>query len=162
MNLQAIKAGTRHSKTIFWPGTTAEVVLRVVSKQDSQEASFAAEARFAREKVKVEWHNLEIFQEERSIQILYRALREVDTNEPLASSVEVFKSLVSTEDISALAMVYADFEAECGGNLEGASEEEVALMITELKKKPEQVLGSVSSSVMLKRLLHTLVAQLPS
>jgi len=162
VNLQEIKAGTRNAKTIYWPGTTAEVVLRIVSKQESQEASFAADARFAREKLKVEWHNLEIFQEERSIQILYRALREVDTNAPLASSVEVFKSLVSTEDISALAMAYADFEAEVGGNLESATDAEVELMILELKKKPEQILGSVSSSATLKRLLRTLVAQLPS
>lgn len=162
MNLEAIKQGIRNTKVLVWPGTTAEVVMRILSKQEAQEAFFAAEQRFQREKLPVQWHNLEEFQEERSIQQLFRALRDVDGNTPLASSVEVFRALVTKDDIDCLAGAYSEFEAEVGGNLEMASDEEVDLLLSELKKKPEQVLGTVSNTGTLKRLLRSLVAQQPT
>lgn len=159
MNLEAIKQGIRNTKVLVWPGTTAEVVMRILSKQEAQEAFFAAEQRFQREKIPVQWHNLEEFQEERSIQQLFRALRDVDGNTPLASSVEVFRALVTKDDIDCLSGAYSEFEAEVGGNLEMATDEEIDLLLSELKKKPEQVLGTVSNTGTLKRLLRSLVAQ---
>lgn len=159
MNLEAIKRGIKNSKVLVWPGTTAEVVMRILSKQEAQEAFFAAEQRFQREKLPVQWHNMDAFQEECAIQQLFRALRDVDGNGPLATSIEVFRALVSNADVAKLFSIYSEFEAEVGGNLEMASDEEIDLLLSELKKKPEQVLGTVSNTGTLKRLLRSLVAQ---
>lgn len=159
MNLEAIKRGIKNSKLVVWPGTSVQVVMRILSKDEAQEAFFAAEQRFAREKITVQWHNLEEFQEERAIQQLFRALRDTDGEAPLATSAEMFRALVTTNDINSLAGAYSEFEAEVGGNLEMATDEEIDLLLSELKKKPEQVLGTVSNIGTLKRLLRSLVAQ---
>jgi hypothetical protein len=158
VNLEAIKRGISNSKVVLWPGSTVEVVIRILSKQEAQEAFFAAEQRFIREKVQVQLHNLEEFHEERAIQQLVRAVRDVDGGGTLATSVEVFRSLISRDDVDRLTEIYSAFEDEVGGNLESASEEEIDLLLSELKKKPEQVLGSVSNIGTLKRLLRSLVA----
>ncbi|HOX49887.1 MAG TPA: hypothetical protein PKY05_00255 [Fibrobacteria bacterium] len=146
MNLEAIKRGIKNSKVVLWPGSTVEVVVRILSKQEAQEAFFAAEQRFQREKVQVQLHNLEEFQEERAIQQLFRAVRDVDGGAPLATSVEVFRSLISRDDVDRLTEIYSAFEDEVGGNLESATEEEVEILLSELKKSQRQFLGAFQIS----------------
>jgi len=146
VNLEAIKRGIKNSKVVLWPGSTVEVVVRILSKQEAQEAFFAAEQRFQREKVQVQLHNLEEFQEERAIQQLFRAVRDVDGGAPLATSVEVFRSLISRDDVDRLTEIYSAFEDEVGGNLESATEEEVEILLSELKKSQRQFLGAFQIS----------------
>ncbi len=46
MNLDKIKSGVDNRREITWPGTENKVLLRILSRQQLQTATFDAERRF--------------------------------------------------------------------------------------------------------------------
>lgn len=159
--LDRIKAGTRHRTVVRWPGTDSEVTLRILSKDELHEATFCAHRRFLSEKVPVELHTIETFKDEETVQILFRALSGVgeEAAKPLAPGVDAFRASVTAEELSALAGLYEDFQREVSPCLDCISEEAFQTFLSELKKKPDAIISSVSDIAFAKRLLRSLVAQ---
>lgn len=134
--------------------------MRVATKEDLAEAGFAAEARFKRRDIAVMGHNHLDFTDEKNVQILYRVLS-VD-GKPVATSVDSFRALITQDELDALSEAYVVFEREHSPNFEHLTDSQVDALVAELKKKPEEIIGSVSSITTARRLLRTLAAQLPS
>jgi len=158
--IDRIKAGCRNNVVVRWPGTDSEITLRVLSKAELHEATFAAHHRFVYSKVSVEAHTIETFKDEETVQILYRALSGVgdETGKPLAASVDKFRANVSSEEISELAQRYEQLQDECSPSMEAMSDEQFDAFLNDLKKKPEPIISSVSSIDFARRLLRSLVA----
>lgn len=155
-----IKQGASNTTQVRWPGREELVTMRVASKQDLSDAHFAAEARFKSREVAVAGHNHLDFEDEKNLQVLYRVLS-VD-GKPVATSVDSFRALTTGDEIDALSDAYVVFEREHSPNFEHLTDSQVDALVAELKKKPEEIIGSVSSITTARRLLRTLAAQLPS
>lgn len=162
MNLEAIRAGIRNSTTIVWPGTESPIRLRVLSKASLQDSTFAARRWFEDSKIVVDLVTIEAFKDEETIQILYRSLSDSETSKPLSSSVDVFRSSVTTDELSELAKAYQAFEAEVSPNVDAMTDEEVEKFLRRLKKKPDETIDSVTSIAFARRLLRFSVSQPPS
>lgn len=162
MLLETIKAGIRNSTSIRFPGTDTVMRLRILSPDEKQNAQFATERRFIAEKCPAALHTLGAYEEEKSIQMLFMALSTADGKESVASSVNSFRALLTTDELDALIKMYEAFEQEINPGLDGASEEQIEALVRDVKKKPDEVLGSVSSIAVARRLLRTMVSQLPT
>lgn len=158
--LQKVKAGIKNSTQVRWPGTSELLTIRVASKEELSEAGFAAEARFKRHDVEVAGHNHPDYLDEKNVQILFMVLSVA--GKPVATSVDSFRALISQEELDELSKAYIEHERETSPNLDHLSEEKVGELLAELKKKPDEILGSVSSIGIARKLLRTMVAQLPS
>ena len=51
--LSRIKAGSDNVKLTEWPGKADKVLMRILSQQDHQDASFATERHFKSEKIEI-------------------------------------------------------------------------------------------------------------
>ena len=157
--LAKLKLGTDNNKLIDFPGTTTKVVLRILSQADLQSATFATERLFKQEKIDVnivtgnEWDN------EKATQILYMALRDPENmDEPIAKSISEFRRALSKETKDALIDEYLAFEKDCSPSPGNLSDEEFDRVVTEVKKKPEAILGKSFSTSMLKKLITFLAS----
>lgn len=161
--LDRIKAGARNTRTIKFPGTDQDVVIRVLSKAQIQEARFAADETFSKRGVEPGLMTADEYEEERTNQMLYLALRDpADPAAPIASSAAAFKALVTLDEMDALAAAYRAFEHECSPDPEQLTAAELEALIEDLKKTPEQTAGSVSSITIARQLLASLASRLES
>jgi hypothetical protein len=137
------------------------VTLRILSKGELQEATFAATRRFKAQDIEVAFYTVEAFKDEETMQILYRALSDSDGN-PVKSSVDQFRAAVFTDELTELAKAYQDFEAEVSPSLDQMNEADFDKFLADLKKKPDAMLGCVHSTAFAKRLVRSLVDQPPT
>lgn len=158
--LLRIKQGAANTVQVRWPGREELVTMRVASKQDLADAHFAAEARFKSRDVLVMGHNHLDFTDEKNVQTLYRVLS-VD-GKPVTTSVDSFRALITQDELDVLSDAYVEFERENSPNFDHLTDDQVADLMAELKKKPDEIIGSVSSIAIARRLLRTMAAQLPS
>ncbi len=159
--LEKIKAGKRHARVIKFPGSDEDVALQVLSNHDIQEAVFAAENLFKRAGMEITGSTMDAYEDERTTQILFRALRDpADPKKPFASNVDELRKGLTKAEKEVLVREYYDHERECSPDFAHIPDEEFEEIWAELKKNP-QTLSSVSSSTMLRGLL-TYLASLPS
>jgi len=158
---ERIQAGTNARAEIRWPGTDVPVWIRVLSKPEIQEATFAADKHFRAEGVPVEAHTIEAYKDEETIRILYRALSD-ESGKPITATLSSFKVLVTTDVQNKLAEDYRAHELEVSPNLEAMSDEDFVVFMEGLRKNAEATIGCVSSIATARRLLRSLVAQLQS
>jgi hypothetical protein len=159
--LQKLKAGTDNIKIIKWPGTSTDVALRILSQRDQQDALFATERLFKSEKIDVHMVTAEEYENEKTTQILFRALRDPQKiDDSIVANVTEFKTLLSREEKRVLIEEYLLFESECSPSPENLSADEFDKIFTALKKNAPETIGSITSSSTLKRLITTLVKQL--
>jgi len=151
--LAKLKGGTRNVKTVKFPGTDINVVLRILSNQEIQDAVFAAEKLFDLAKLEVKGSSLDAYEDERSTQILFRALRDPeDPTKSFSATVAELRNLVSRAEKDVLISLYGEFERECSPGFSGMSNEEFE-EIWEAVKKNAQILSSISDLSTLKGLL---------
>src|SRR5690606_35126651 len=136
-------------RTIKWPGTDVDVHLRILSTSDHQAAVLAAQARFKQLKADVDTSVIESFEDEKDLQLLYRALRD-DEDKPLHKNVELFRDATTRQEIQVLAAEYAEFEQETSPRFDTMDQASFDKLYDELKKKPEAI-GSVASISLLRR-----------
>jgi hypothetical protein len=157
--IEKLKAGTRNIKTLKFPGAEDDIVLKVLSNADIQEAVFAAERRFKDEEIIVSDSTRDAYGDERTTQILFRALRDPrDIKKPLFSSADELRKLLTKEEKEALACEYDAFQQECAPQLDKMTDKEFDELWEALKKNPETVSSFLSSGVQ-KRLLLYLAAR---
>ena len=160
--LDTIRAGIRNTTTLRWPGTENLVRVRILAKSEIQAATFAARRLFDDAKIAVDLSTVETFKDEETIQILFRALSDNETGKPLAANIDVFRSQITTDELSELVRLYQLFEQDVSPNMDHMSDEEFSSFLADLKKKPDETVGSISSTPFARRLLRSLVSQLPS
>lgn len=154
--LERIRAGVKNTTTVIFPGSDQEVTMRIASRDEIMEANFATEAIFARRKIGVQAHNLLSFEAESTLQVLFRVLTDSE-GKPLAPTVDRFRALVSDKDIDELANMYKAFESEVSPSVESMDTEQIKEFIADLKKKPEKMIGCVSSLPFARKLISSLV-----
>lgn len=158
--VERIRAAQRLTKTIRWPGTDEAVTLRVLGKDDQQAATFAADKRFVAAGVGIAVHTVDAYRDEETIQVLFRALTDAE-GKPVGGGVDVFRALCTTDVLTALSREYRAFESEVSPDPDRLDDEGLKRLEEELKKKPDEILGSVSNTDVLRRLARSLASQLP-
>lgn len=158
--LEKLKAGTRNTKTIKFPGTSQDVLIKVLSNADLQDAAFATEMLFKSKGIEMSMSIVDAYEDEKTTQILYRALRDpIDQTKPITASIDEFKSLITKAEKDKLVDEYITLEQECSPNIDSMSEADMHAFLDELKKSPE-TLGNVSNIITARRLISFLVSQL--
>jgi hypothetical protein len=157
-SLDKIRAGIRNHQVVAWPGTSSKVKIRVLSRGELQEAVFAAENWFRTSEIPVTVQLVEEFEAEKTTQILFRALSSVEDDKPLCSDIDVFRSTIPRSEQSALAELYELLEEECSPNPDSMPDKQFDEFVQTLKKKPDEMIGSVRSIAFARRLLRSLVS----
>lgn len=153
--LERLKKGPENKKIIKYPGTSEDIVIRVLSEGARQEAQFAAEHQFKSKDVEISMSTVDAYEAEKTLQMLYRALSDQD-GKPLARTITEFRQLITIDEKNILVDEYLAFEKECSPNPETLSQSEMEQLVEEIKKKPE-ILGNFSSIAMLRQLTSYLV-----
>jgi len=160
--IEKLKAGTRNVKTIKFPGIEDDIVLQILSNADTQDAVFAAERRFKGEEMPISSSTLDAYEDERTTQILFRALRDPDNHKkPFSASADELRKLLTKEQKDYLAAEYTAFEDECSPRLDNMTDEKFDEIWEEVKKKPA-VLNFLSSGTQKRLLLFLASRQLNS
>lgn len=157
--LEKIRAGIRNHQLVPWPGTSSKVKLRVLARGELQEAVFAAENWFRTSEIPVTVQMVEEFEAEKTTQILFRALSSAEDDQPLCPDIAVFRATVPRSEQSALAELYDLLEEECSPNPDNMTDKALNEFVEGLKKKPDEMIGSVRSIAFARRLLRSLVSQ---
>ncbi len=157
-SLEKIRAGIRNHQLVAWPGTSTKVKMRVLSRGELQEAVFAAENWFRTSEIPVTVQLVEEFEAEKTTQILFRALSSAEDDQPLCPDIDAFRGAVPRSEQSALAELYDILEEECSPNPDRMPDKQFGEFVETLKKKPEEMIGSVRSIAFARRLLRSLVS----
>jgi hypothetical protein len=158
-SLKLIKAGAANRRRIKWPGTDTDIELRVLSNAQISDASLAADTLYRKQGVSVALHNLDDWRREMTVQQLFRACVEPGTDTTVAATITEFRELCTRTEADLLVQEYSALEQEANPSPETLSEEQFDALIAEVKKKPEQTIGSISNIATLKRLASFLANQ---
>jgi hypothetical protein len=156
--LQKLKAGTANRKQIKWPDTDDMIEIRVASEQDHLDAVIAADNIFRDHKIGFE--NVQAYQAEIETQLLYRCI--LENGERLFKNITEFRSILTPEVKNLLAETLNNLHEDCSPSPFKMSDAEFDKFYDSVKKKPEETLGKVSSTLMLRRLILFIIKQLPS
>lgn len=161
--LSRLKLGTDNVRLIDWPGTEQKVALKILSQQDLQDASFAAERLFKSQKIDTNLMTANDYEQEKVVQILYRALKDPEkTSEPLCGSVSAFRTMITSKELDILSGHYVAFETECSPSPDKLSSDEFDRLLSEVKKTPDSAIGIITNIYTLRKLITSLVNQLSS
>jgi hypothetical protein len=158
--LSRIKLGTANTKMVKWPGSEELVSLRILSLQERQEAGFATERHFKTSGIDLNMATAPDYDEEKAVQMLWRALRDPNGNVPLCKSIGEFRCALTREDKTTLIDEYLTFERDCAPSPDNLTEDEFDQFVSELKKTPDEILSGNYSTSMLKKLCRSLASQL--
>ena len=152
--LDKLKLGTSNIKLVKWPGSDVQVTLRILSQQDVQEAHFATERLFKSNKIEISMVTADEYTSEKSTQILFRCIRNPENLEtPICNTIEEFRRSITRAERDVLIEEYLGFEAECSPSPDNLSNDEFDKVLSDLKKKPAETLGNITSISTLKKLL---------
>lgn len=153
--IEKLKAGKRNIKTIKFPGTEEDVTIQIPSNADLQESVFAAERKFKAEEIAVSTSTLDAYEDERTTQILFRALRDPqDAKKPCFVSADELRRFLTKEEKDFLVAEYTAFEQECSPQLARMTDEQFNELWAALKKSPESRLNALNSGLQRKLLLY--------
>jgi hypothetical protein len=133
--------------------------LRLLTEQDYMDASFAVDVAMKGANVDLSIATSELFESEKSSQLLLRALVDIDTGKPLATSAKQLREALSREQKSFLIEAYLQHEKSHSPSERTLSDTEFGELIEEVKKNPATPLMNDSSIATLKRLITTLALQ---
>jgi len=158
--LLRLKLGSSATKLVTWPGSAEHVLLKILSQQQRQEATFATEQLFKTAKVELNMVTANEYESEQATQMLYRSLRDpAAPDEPICASVTEFRKALSADEKRILLDEYVAFEKDISPSPDNLSDEEFDRILSDLKKNPSQTLGNISSISTAKRLLAIMASQ---
>lgn len=160
--LKIIKAGTKNKTIINFPGTDKKVELRLLSNQDTLDATADSEKLFKHLGIVPEFYNINSWENERAIQMLYRALHNPEDGSPISPDIASFRNMTTNEERRDLIDAYDALTAECNPSPDVLSSEEFDALIESVKKNPETTIGSCSNLQTLRRLALFLAKLLAS
>jgi hypothetical protein len=156
--LKNLKSGSNLRKTVTFPGTDKQFELRLLSEEDKRQAVFAADSVFKDNPVG--FHNVNDYQNERSIQQLYRVCVESGTDTPIAANIAEFRSLLTGPEKDILVDEYNAFDSENNPSPNTMTAEEFDKLIFDLKKNLKETIGNISNLSTLRQLSIYLANQL--
>ena len=158
--LEKLKAGSRNVKNIMWPGTDTAIAIRVLTEQDYHDASLAVDRIYRDAEVRISMENISDYEAEKNVQLLFRAIVDPDSNQPICKSIIEFRKLLTKDIRNYLITELTAFEKECSPNLETMSDSEFSSLLIQVKKNAETTITSDLSLSTLKKLVVTLAEQL--
>ena len=158
--LEKLKAG----RTFIKPFKLGDVSLglRILTERDYQEAGWAANDLLKDHQTELNAANAELFESEKFTQLIHRFVVDPANGTRVFPSAEEVLDTFSREERLAVADAYYDFEKEYSPSERNMTEAEFTAILNDVKKKPDLESLSGLSGVLLKRLVLTLVAQLPN
>ena len=156
--LKKMKLGSENRKTIKFPGTDQDIVIKILSDLEKQEAAVAA---YNYMKINDMPYDVlatsDIYEDELVSQCLWRAcLNPENQYEKFATTVKEFKK-ITTDEKSYLTNVYNNFEQECSPVVEDMTEDQFKSLVEDLKKNVKSTLSNISDMSTLKRVISFLV-----
>jgi hypothetical protein len=156
--LEKLKAGKSVIKTVML--SDVELGMRLLSENDYFEAGMAVVDFFKGRQIHdVNMANAELFESEKSNQLLLRALVKPGSGDPVAESPLALRKVLSREDKSWLIEQYLAFEKEYSPGERTMGDVEFADLLDDVKKNPETARLSDLSFDMLRKLIVALASQ---
>ena len=157
--LEKLKAGKNNVRNVRFPGSDGEVAIQILSSQEVQDSIFAAETLFKKAGVEVSASTLDAYEDERTTQILWRALRDPDQpKEPFAATVGELRKDLTQAEKSILAELYNGFERECSPDFVTMTDGEFEELFEVVKKNPDPLTSDLNTGT-LRGLLRYLASR---
>lgn len=134
-----------------------EFGIRVLSEQDYLEAGLAAEAAMKASGVELSISSSDLFEAEKSGQLLLRALVNPIDGKPVAVDAKTLRAALSREEVAYLIEAYLAHEKSVSPSERNMPESELRALVDEVKKTPQTPSLNGLSSVTLKKLIAILV-----
>ena len=151
--LMKLKAGSKVYKDIQWPGTDdATIRMRILNDGDYLAATLASDKIMG----SVTMANASRYNAELETQLLYRSITDPESGKSLGVITD-FRLLISPEIKADLIDELDALHVENSPNPEVLSDEEFDKLFESVKKKPEEVVSSVSNINTLRKLVKYLV-----
>ena len=136
-----------------------EFGIRVLSEQDYLEAGLAAEAAMKAAGVELSISSSDLFEAEKSGQLLLRSLVNPIDGKPVAVDAKTLRAALSREEVAYLIEGYLAHEKSVSPSERNMPESELLALVDEVKKTPQTPSLNGLSSVTLKRLIAILGVQ---
>lgn len=133
--------------------------LRVLSEQDYLEAGMAAEAAMKAAGVELSVATAELFETEKSSQLLLRALVNPADNKAVATTAKELRAALSREEVAYLIEQYLSHEKTISPSERNLSDDDLMALLEEVKKTPQTPRLNDLSFATLKRLITISVSQ---
>ena len=130
--------------------------LRLLNEQDYQDAGFAVEAEMRASGVALDMASAELFEREKSGQLLARALVDPSSGDPIAASAKELRQALGREDAEFLIERYLDHEKR--HSPKDMSESEFSELLEDVKKNAATTRLDGSSFATLKRIITCLAS----
>jgi hypothetical protein len=131
--------------------------LRLLSEQDYMDAGFAVDREMTAAGVELSVATSELFETEKTAQLLFRALVDPDTGKQVATNVKQLREALSRDNKHALMQAYLDHEKTFSPSERTLTDGEFSDLVEEVKKNPSTPHLNDLSIDTLKRLITTLV-----
>jgi hypothetical protein len=159
--LEKLKQGTAIYKDVEIPGSPGDFIrVKLLSEDDELQASLAADKIYDGHKVGFE--NIRMYDAEVETQMLYRSLKDPATGNGISKNINDFRTAFTPETKEYFITELDNLRKEFSPSLDKMSADEYDKLMEDLKKKPEETIGSVSNIDLAKKLILSLVRQLPS
>lgn len=155
--LKIIKAGTKNKTTVNFPRSEKKIEVHLLSNEDTLQSTADAEKLFKQLGITVEFHNVNAWENERAIQMLYRSIKDPENGQPVAPDISSFRALTTNEDRRDLMDAYNALVEECNPSPFNMDPHEFDAFIESVKKNPETTIGNCSGLVTLRKLALFLV-----
>lgn len=155
--LERLKAGKSAVAKVTITGV--DFGLRVLSEQDYLEAGMAAEAAMKAAGVELSVATAELFETEKSSQLLLRALVNPADNKAVATTAKDLRAALSREEVAYLIEQYLSHEKTISPSERNLSDDDLMALLEEVKKTPKTLRLNDLSFAMLKRLITISVSQ---
>lgn len=139
----------------------AEIGLRILTEQDYLDAAIATQAVFKARDVDLDVGTADAYEAEKVSQLLLRIMVDPDQGRPIFKGIDALRGTLTRAEKAHLLQEYLDHEREFSPSERNMDEAAFAALLEEVKKSPETTGKDLSSST-LKRLVVTLVGQLPA
>lgn len=159
--LARLKAGASNTVRVPFPGKEEqEVVLRVLTVAQVQQAELAAEDLFKKKGLQYTTSSGPIWEMECSVQTLAMAMRDPeDTGKPVARDAEELRMLLSEQEVSFLKAQYEALCIDSSPEIDKVTDEELSALLDTVKKSPQETVSTVRSIKLLRRLCESLAVQ---
>ena len=154
--LERLKAGKSALGSVTVNGI--KLGLRVLSEQDYLAAGLAAESAMKAAGVEFSVSSSELFEMEKSGQLLARLLVDPATGKPVAEDADDLREVLSREEAAHLFESYLDYEKTVSPSERNMSDADFEKLLEEVKKNPATQTLNGSSSALLRRLIATLAS----
>jgi len=154
--LEKLRQGTAVYKDVEIPGSPGDFIrVKLLSEDDELQATLAADKIFDGHKVGFE--NVRMYDAEIETQMLYRSLKDPSTGNGISKNITDFRSAFTPEMKEYFITELDNLRKEFSPSLDKMSPEDYDKLMEDLKKKPEEIVGSVSNIDLAKRLILSLV-----